>query len=83
MHLIKCFHNPSDSELALLIVDQVKGSAKDALDILQINDSMGSRGLEMFCQILDKAHAELVGDKFDEASKHVGLGPTTPWTETG
>ena len=38
-------------------MDQVEGTAKDALDILDI-DFMGSRGLEMVWQILDQAHAK-------------------------
>ena len=38
--LLKCVHDLSDFELALLIVDQVKGTAKDELDF-EINDIMG------------------------------------------
>ena len=38
----KCFPDLSDSELALLIVKQVRGTAKGALDILGINDIVGS-----------------------------------------
>ena len=53
----KYSHNLSESELVLFIVDQVEGTAKDALDILDI-DFMGSRGLEKVWQILDQAHAK-------------------------
>ena len=38
---IKCFHDLSDSELVLLIAVQVKGTAKNFLDILEINDMQG------------------------------------------
>ena len=50
----------------------VKGTAKDALGILQINNIMVSRGLEMIWQILDEAHAKLKGDKIDEADEKQG-----------
>ena len=36
--MVKCFQELSDSELSLLIVCQVKGSANDSLDILETND---------------------------------------------
>ena len=58
MCLAKCFHDLSDSEPALLIAEQVKGTAKDVLAICEINNMMGSRGLEMVWQILDQAHAK-------------------------
>ena len=70
--LTKCFHNFSDSELALLFVDPVKGTAKAALDILAVNDAVRSRGLEMVWQILHQA--KLVGDKFREASEKLTSG---------
>ena len=38
--LLECLHVVSDSELALLIV----GTAQDALDTLEINNIVGSRG---------------------------------------
>ena len=41
--LLNCLHDVSDSELALLIVAQVKGTATDALDIIETNDTMGAR----------------------------------------
>ena len=49
----ECFHDLSDSGLAVLIAGQVKGTAKDALDIVEINGIMGSCGLELVCRILE------------------------------
>ena len=48
--LIKCFHE--------LIAGRVKGTAKDAPNILEISEIMGSRGLKMAWLILDQAHAK-------------------------
>ena len=67
MCLLGCFHSLTDSPLAVFIVSQVKGTAKDALDILEINDIMGSRGSEKRGQILDQADAKLTGKTFDQA----------------
>ena len=46
---------------------QVKGTSMEALDILEINDIMRSRRLETGWQILDQAHAKLIGEIFGEA----------------
>ena len=67
MCLLGCFHSLTDSPLAVFIVGQVKGNAMDALDILEINDIMGSRGSEKRWQIFDQADAKLTGKTFDEA----------------
>ena len=80
-YLLLCFHDLPDSELALLIVVQVKGTAKDALDILQINDNVGSRGLDMVWQILDQSYAKLTGEKFDEAWENRDPARRPSWTE--
>ena len=58
----------SDSEQAPLTVGQVKGSATNAPDILEIDNVMGSR------QILDQAH-EILLARNSRSSMEIGAQP--------
>ena len=53
----------SDHELALLIVPQLKGSAKDAVDICDVEDLEGSEGPQIVWQILDQAPGKLAHER--------------------
>ena len=50
----------------LQIVEHVMGTTKDALDIIEIIDIVGSRRLQVVWQVLDQTHEKLIDDKFDE-----------------
>ena len=53
-NLTRQLHGLTDQELALLIVSQLKGTAKDLVDILEVEDLEGSAGHQMVWQILDQ-----------------------------
>ena len=57
--LLNCLHDVSDSELALLIVAQVKGTATDALDIIETNDTMEARAMELTGEKLNEGNENL------------------------
>ena len=60
-------HRLTDSELALVIYTEVKGKAKELLEILEISDLEGPDGLEMVWQILDQAHEKMEHERADDA----------------
>ena len=68
-HLPPRHSSPHSACLALVIVGQIEGTGKDALDILEINDTVGSCGLEMVWQNIDQARAQLTVEMFNEASE--------------
>ncbi len=51
------WHGLSDPELALVMYTQVKGRAKQLLEILEVKDLEQPGGLAMIWSILDRAHA--------------------------
>ena len=56
-----------DTELALLIYSQVKGKAKSALEILEVDELQSPEGLAMVWSILDRAHERMEHERLDEA----------------
>ena len=57
----------SDAELALIIYTQVRGRAKQLLDILEVVDLEKPGGLEMVWQILDRAHERMEHERADDS----------------
>ena len=60
-------HKLTDSELALVIYTEVKGKAKELLEILEISDLERPDGLDMVWQILDQAHEKMEHERADDA----------------
>ena len=60
-------HKLTDSELALIIYTEVKGKAKELLEILEISDLERPDGLDMVWQILDQAHEKMEHERADDA----------------
>ena len=57
----------SDTELALVIYSQVKGKAKQLLEVLTIDDLVAPDGSEMIWLLLDKSHEKLEHEREDDA----------------
>ena len=57
----------TEQELALVIYTQVKGKAKNMLDIFEIDDLERPDGLDMVWKILDQAHENMEHERADEA----------------
>ena len=60
-------HKLTDSELALVIYTEVKGKAKELLEILEISDLERPDGLDMVWEILDQAHEKMEHERADDA----------------
>ena len=67
MYLVTYFNELTKSAMALLIVRQVQGRAKDALEVVRSRTSWSHVDWRMVWQILDQAQAQLAGERFDEA----------------
>ena len=67
MYLVTYFNELTDSETALLTVGQVKGSAKDALEVVRSRTLWSHVDWRTVWQILDQAQMQLAGERFDEA----------------
>ena len=57
----------TDAELALIIYTQVRGRAKQLLEILEVTDLEKPDGLEMVWKILDRAHERMEHERADDA----------------
>ena len=60
-------HQLSDQELALVIYSQVKGKAKQLLEVLTISDLLQDDALEMVWSLLDKSHEKTEHEREDDA----------------
>jgi hypothetical protein len=60
-------HGLSDPELALVMYTQVKGWAKQLLEILEVKDLEQPGGLAMIWSILDRAHERTEHERADDA----------------
>ena len=60
-------HGLSDPELALVMYTQVKGRAKQLLEILEVKDLEQPGGLAMIWSILDRAHERMEHERADDA----------------
>ena len=56
-------HGVTDQDLAFLIVSQLKGTAKVAVDISKVEDFEGSQGLQIVWQILDQSHGQFAHER--------------------
>jgi len=57
----------SDSELALVIYTQVKGKAKQLLEVLELSEMVAPEGLSLIWNILDRAHEKMAHERADDA----------------
>ncbi len=67
MLITQRLHGSSDPELALVMYTQVKGRAKQLLEILEVKDLEQPGGLAMIWSILDRAHEPMEHERADGA----------------
>ena len=60
-------HGLTDTETAFIIYNQVKGRAKQLLEVLEVTDLENPGGLEMIWKILDRAHERMEHERADDA----------------
>ena len=58
-------HYLADNELTLLIYTQVKGKAKQMLELPEIEDLEGTDGFQLVWRILDQAHEKMQHERAD------------------
>ena len=65
--IVQRLYGLSDPEMALLIYTQVKGRAKQLLEVLEVTDLEKPEGLAMVWAILDRAHERMEHERADDA----------------
>ena len=64
---VQKLHGLMDSELALVLYTQVKGKAKQSLEILDLEDLEKDDGLAMVWKIMDQSHEKMEHERADDA----------------
>ena len=67
VQIMQRLHGLTDPEMALVLYTQVKGRAKQLLEVLELSDLEKPGGLAMVWSILDRAHERMEHERADDA----------------
>ena len=75
VQIVQRLHGLTDPEMALVLYTQVKGRAKQLLEVLELSDLEKPGGLVMVWSILDRAHERMEHERADDAyGRSLGVG---------